>query len=313
MTSFLRYSILCSLLVIFGLQQPMFANKSSHFSSTKIGEMKQEEALRIILLHEVMVLDSSNEDKEDNESVQRWTARSKVGGTTRRTRYGVDVSKGLPVVAPKLGLDYDANDELSFSSELGGSFIVGDGFQGWWVNIGASWDPLEWLSIGLDYTRDIYPTDPGNIFGDLTNTFVLSVDGSWDWFGVSVSATHLPSLDQPATFVNAGISADFSFGNFTVSPSADLTFVQQRTINSRIAEFAEKARRPLPPSFQRRLYTDIAGVNSINFDIGLQYKIIKGLKITLTPAFVITPRIQFYALRQEELIIRVGLSYSLPF
>jgi hypothetical protein len=93
----------------------------------------------------------------------------------------------------------------------------------------------------------------------------------------------------------------------------DVSFVNQRVRNERIAQLQERLRRPLPPVFQRRLYTDISGLSSLSFDVGLQYKILPKLKITLTPSLLVTPQISTVSVRETQLVLSGGIQYLLEF
>ncbi|MFY8000153.1 MAG: hypothetical protein ACOVSW_16280 [Candidatus Kapaibacteriota bacterium] len=252
-------------------------------------------------------------DDNDDESYKHWTLRAKISTTTRRTRNGVDVSNDKPAVNPKLGLDYDFTDQVSVSAGAGIYTIIGEGVQGYWWSASASYSPADWLALGLDYTRDIYPADPGNVFGDLTSTISASAIGTWDWFSLSLGYMNLPSATEPAQYYTASIGGYFAFGNFSLSPSVDVSFVNQRVRNERIAQLQERLRRPLPPVFQRRLYTDISGLSSLSFDVGLQYKILPKLKITLTPSLLVTPQISTVSVRETQLVLSGGIQYLLEF
>ena len=252
-------------------------------------------------------------DTNDDEPYKHWTARAKISATTRRTRNGVDVSNDKPAVNPKVGLDYDFNDQIGLSAGAGAYTIVGEGLQGYWWSIAAHYSPSEWLALSLDYTRDIYPADPGNIFGDLTSTITASAVGSWDWFSLSLAYLNLPSQTEPAQYFNASIGGFFAWGNFSVSPSVDMSVVSQRVRNERIAQLQELLRRPLLPFFQRRLYTDISGLSSLSFGVGLQYKILPKLKITLTPSLLYTPQISTISVRETQLVLSGGIQYVLEF
>jgi hypothetical protein len=65
--------------------------------------------------------------------------------------------------------------------------------------------------------------------------------------------------------------------------------------------------------FQRRLYTDIRGLSSLSLGIGLQYKILPKLKITLTPSLLYTPQTSTVSVRETQLVLSGGVQYLLEF
>jgi hypothetical protein len=251
-------------------------------------------------------------DEEANESYKHWTLRAKVSATNRRTRLGVDVSNDKPSINPKLGVDYDVSDEFGLSAMSGVYAIVGEGIQGYWWSASATYSPTSWLALTVDYNRDIYPTDPGNVFGDLVHTISGTATGTWDWFTASFSYMNLPSETAPAEYFDGSVGGDFAWENFSLSPSLNISFVRQRVRNERIAQLLERSRRTLPAALQRRLYTDISGLSSFSIDARLQYTIVPRLRISLTPSFLVTPQTTI-ATRQTQFIISAGIQYALSF
>lgn len=287
-------------------------SRVSDSTSTKLGSKYLSSSKDSITFTDEELESILADEERAEEAYQHWTIRTKISATNRRTRLGVDVSNDKPSINPKLGVEYDINDEFGIGAMAGIYSILGEGIQGYWFSASATYNPNDWLTLTVDYNRDIYPTDPGNVFGDLVHTITGTATGTWDFFTASLSYINLPSSTAPAQYIDVSIGGDFTWTNFSISPSLNVSFVNQRVRNERIAELLERLRRPLPITLQRRLYTDISGLSSLSVDARFQYTIIPRLRVSLTPSFLVTPQTTI-STRQSQFILSAGIQYSLNF
>lgn len=267
-----------------------------------------------------MAQTSDSTDTNEEEEEPYWSARAKISASTRRTRQGADVSNDKPSVSTSFGLSYDLSSTIGLSLRAGTNHIIGErpSLQGFWGSFDVSYSATGWLSFSLSYTRDVYPTDPSNLFGDLTNTFFGSLDTDFDWFGWSASFTYLPgntsSEAEPAKYLGLGGFMAFSFGNLNVSPNLDCSFISQRVKNDRIAGFIEKnPDKKLPPGFNKKLYTQVEGLSSVSITLDLRYKLGGGFKLSFSPSFLYTPKTDVFSTRSAQIVLTGGIQYSLSF
>ncbi len=255
------------------------------------------------------------EDDDEDEVDTKWLARAKASITSRRTKQGADVSKDKSSFGTSFGLSYDPSEKIGFAVGAGTNNTLREtpSFQGWWWNVGVTYTPIDWLSIAVGYNRDIYSGDPDNIFGDLTNTFTGSIDTDFDLYGFSASFTVLPG-DQTTTARYFGVGAfmHFSIGKFTISPALDVSLVSQQVKNERIAKLLELTNNP-NPKLNKKLYTQVEGLSSVNFAVNMQYKIFDGFKVSFSPSFLYTPKTDIYSVRSAQIILTAGIQYAFSF
>ncbi len=254
----------------------------------------------------------SSKNDDDDELKQYWSARIKSAATNRVVRRGIDISRDKPGITTGFSLAHD----VGLSANAGFMNVVGEvnSLQRWWIGADFDYSPLEWLTFSVGYSRDFYPTaDAENAFVDFVNSLTASIAFDVDNTGVSASYLYLPG-DTPAQYLSLGGFSDFAItDNVKISANWELSWVWQRIQNQRLVQFQERARRPLPPGFNRLAFRDVQGLSAAGLGVDIRYKPIKQLSLKLSPSYLFTPVVDALSYRSDQFILTFSVQYALDF
>ena len=252
--------------------------------------------------------DLSDEEREFleellSEEEKTWTMNASLRYRTRQVQNGVEMST-QPLLDGGLALFH--KDGFSAGANLSQRIADDPGFQNAVLSAGYTLSVAEWLDLGAEYSRFIYPSSTINPLAGSQNLITLNADliisrlilsTSYDWyFG-----------EDAAKYLSFSGLLPFRIGELRLNPLVSLTFSSY--------EIQQQRARSLRDLLRGRGRTETVsetGLSAVQASLGLSYPLGAGFALTFTPVYAYTPQ-ENLASQRLQFFFSAGLRYSTSF
>ena len=235
--------------------------------------------------------------QDTDEESTSWTISAGARYLSRYTAYGADLGSGQAALGYQLGLDHASGLSVGAGTiqTLGSDGIL----QHWSVDLGYTWQALDWLALSAEYSHYEYANDSANVLAPLTNSISIGLDtelGSWG-LGLSYDA-YLGT--NTASYISADLSSAFVVGDLIIVPLAQATFMSQtiedrllKSISGKGSSGGSKGSGGGGSGTTTSITTltsTITGLSSVSAHVVLAHPIVGGLSVSFHPYFLYSPK-----------------------
>jgi len=251
--------------------------------------------------------DSTDEQEamdDAEEVVQPWNLSTRAGYSSRSVRDGVELSGDEPI----FGCGASLSHASGWNSAIGVSSMTGtnSGLLSWYASLGYDWAISDLVAFSAEYEYTRYRNDSLNIVANLGNAFTLGISLDTDILSLGLSYDHYFG-DGSADYLSFDVSAFFSSGDLTILPMLNISYGSQ-TIDTKRFAAVKRMQRPAGKTVTRT----ISGITGITVDVNCSYDLGAGFGLSVSPAFVYSPKIETSS-RDTQFLLSAGVRYSVDF